>query len=217
MAKEALRKRFLVHEFYTEGITYDAVSCHPDVFMQHSGKQLVLAPNIPRQTIDFLDEHAVKYMYGQNRIGHTLRETTFYNCIATENALFHKKGYTDPVILELAREKQFVDLPQAYTRCSMLALQEDLIITSDAGIEKKLVQMGFNIIFVPPQGILLPPYKHGFIGGCFGWYNNELFVLGSFNYLKNGNEILKQIEEKGIVVHELCDEPLYDGGGVFIL
>lgn len=211
-----LEKHFEVFTFLSHNITYDAIAGHPDVFMFQGKEHLIIAPNAPADFLRFLEKKGIPFVMGDTLIGDNLRNTTAYNCIETETHLFHKKGFTDSKIIELVK-KPFIELPQAYTRCSMIALNNQAFITSDKGIEARLIESGFDCLCVNPENIVLPPYKHGFIGGCLGIIENNLFVIGSLDLLPDADRIRSFIEKRTIEPVELCDGGLYDGGGLFFV
>jgi len=200
----------------SENITYDAISCHPDIFIFQGKNELIIAPNTPEDLIATLHQKGVSFTFGNSEVGKELENSTYYNCIKTHSHIFHKQGFTDKVILE-STKNNIINLPQAYTRCSMIALNEKAFITSDKGIEKVLMQNGFECFYVNPSTIHLPPYKHGFIGGCMGLWNNSLFIIGNLQTLENGNELRQFIQQQKLEIVELYNGNLYDGGGIFFL
>ena len=215
-AIENLRNYCDVFRLHSENITYDAIACHPDVFLFQGIDSLIVAPNIPQDCIDLLQSKNYNFIFGETAIGSDLVNSTPYNCIETEKNLFHKNGFTDSQILKSVL-KPLIALPQAYTRCSLFALNNNTFITSDKGIEKTLLQNGFTCYYCNPQGIVLPPYSHGFIGGCMGMWEKRLFVIGSLNYIKDGDKMRDFIVAQNVELLELYDGPLYDGGGIFFL
>jgi hypothetical protein len=215
-AIETLQQYCDVFLFRSENITYDAISCHPDIFLFQGKNKLIVAPNAPQDLIATLHHKGISFMYGNSEVGKELNNSTYYNCIETHSHLFHKQEFTDKVILESTKKKT-INLPQAYTRCSMIALNEKAFITSDKGIEKVLLHNGFECFYVNPSTIRLPPYKHGFIGGCMGIFENRLFVIGSLESLENGDELRQFIQQQKLEIIELYNDNLYDGGGIFFL
>ena len=216
-AIDRLRKDFTVFLFNAQGVTYDAVCGHPDIFMFQSGSILIIAPNTPKDCIEFLEKNHVEFIFGKSEVGFDLQNSCMYNCVETKSYFFHKKGFTDTVVLEKVKSKMFVSLPQAYTRCSMFPISDSCFITSDKGIDKELVIQGFTVFTLSPDSILLPPYKHGFIGGCFGMYNQKVYVIGSLSKLSQGKELQYFIESNNLEIVELYDGDLYDGGGIFFI
>lgn len=204
-----------VFMFESAGITYDAICGHPDVFLFQSSQELIIAPNTPRELIDYLRSNRKAFRFGSRSVGHTLRESTLYNSIATKTHLFHKSGYSDASITR--NNLEFVHVPQAYTRCSSIAIDNNSFITSDRGMEKALLRNSFNCLFCDPSSIILPPYSHGFIGGCMGMHQDKLFVIGALRHIKEASLFLNYVKQRGLSVVELYDGPLFDGGGIFFI
>lgn len=62
----------------------------------------------------------------------------------------------------------FVDVPQGYTRCCCLPVDDTSFITSDQGIAKALKAADADVLVIEKGHILLPGFDYGFIGGCAG-------------------------------------------------
>jgi hypothetical protein len=216
IAIEHLQNFANVFLFYSEDLSYDAIACHPDIFLFKGTDSLFVAPNAPKTVISLLIEQNVRFEYGVSLIGKELENSCYYNCVETKTHFFHKHSFTDTKLLH-SLTKPFIHLPQAYTRCSLFALSENSFITSDKGIEKILLNEGFNCFYSNPSSILLPPYKNGFIGGCMGILDNRLFIIGSLDTLEKGADLRCIIENEGIEIVELYDGRLYDGGGIFFV
>lgn len=214
-AIEKLKNNFDVLEFYSDGITYKEISGHPDVFIFQNDKELIIAPNSPNNLFSFLNKHKVKYTLGNTPVGRELTNSTQYNCLSTDEYIFHKKGFTDKKILEKCSFKKEINLPQAYTRCSLFKINNNNFITSDKGIEKKLNTCRFNTLLVNPKSIILPGYPYGFFGGTAGMYKNKIYIIGSLSLHKQGKEIKNYILKNKLEIEELYMGALYDGGGIF--
>lgn len=216
-AIKRLAHDFEVFEFYVPNITYEAISGHPDVFLFQYDNSFIVAPNAPRNLINFLMDKEIPFVFGDSNVGDELQNSTQYNCVQTSTHFFHKQGFTDAVVLHNSFDKQFVSLPQAYTRCSMFSFDNQSFITSDKGVERELLDYGFSCLYCNPDSILLPPYIHGFIGGCLGKFADTLYVIGNLRFLSNEEKIREFIASKQFTIVELYDGPLYDGGGIFFL
>jgi len=212
-----LKIHFDVFEFKSKNITYDEVSGHPDIFIFQEDNKLIIAPNSPKELIHFLKVENIDFTFGKKEVGKNLNDTTQYNCISNSEYIFHKKGYTDKVVLELSDSKNLIELPQAYTRCSLSKINDNTFITSDGGIKKALDKHNFQCLLVSPKPIKLPGYPYGFFGGTNGIFNNKMYLIGSLNYHPEGELIKEFIYRKNIEIIELYDGPLYDGGGIFFV
>lgn len=212
-----LHKEFDVICFQSHGITYEAVSSHPDIFMFQHKSLLILAPNTPPAFITELDKRQVRYCWGEALVGSELSDSSQYNCFMAGNALIHRDGFTDKKITELLLpDNTFIAVPQSYCRCSAIDLGS-FILTSDKGIFKSLQTQSMPVEYIEPAGILLPPYKNGFIGGCCGLCNGRLYVIGSPSYYKAGDKLILLAKKAGLELVCLYDGPLYDGGGIFFI
>ena len=120
-------------ELETIGITYDAISGHPDIFFSVLNNDLIVAPNLPQKFREALKKHSLEVFYAN------------------------------------------------------------------------------------PDGIILPGFKNGFIGGCTGISGNQLFLIGSLHHYSLGDKLRKQINAWGYEVVELYNGPVFDGGSVLFL
>jgi len=214
-AKIKLEKYGKVLYLATNGITYPAISCHPDIFLFKTNYRLIVAPNTPKAFQDQIIQLKFPFTKGKKNIGAEYPETAHYNVVETDRYLIHHKKYTDPAIRELTTGKEFIHVKQAYTRCNLIALRDNRFITSDKGIEKVLKRKGLEVLYVDPKGILLPGFDHGFIGGTCGVFKNQIFFLGSLDHFNEGEKIRGFLKDHEII--ELYDGPLFDGGGLLFI
>jgi hypothetical protein len=139
-----------VYTFHTDGITGNSISGHPDIFIYQDKNHLIISPNSPVDLFNFLDNHNITYLKGEREVGHELDNSVQYNCLSTSQFLFHKSGYTDSRVLEINKDKEFISLPQAYARCSLVHLCDDNYLTSDRGIENVLLQRKLSCFYFNP-------------------------------------------------------------------
>ena len=216
-AKKKLQTMGRLLELETKGITYPAISGHPDIFFTQVDDQLVVAPNLPGKFIEALQIHKIHFIFGERPVGTKYPETAGYNALVTSEFLIHNSALTDPVIRNQCLNKTPVHVNQGYTRCNLLFLDADNAITSDEGIYRALREKGIETLFVQPFGIELPGYPHGFFGGSCGIFGNRLFMIGKLNYFSGGEDVRQFTGRLNIEIVELCDSSLFDGGGVIFI
>jgi hypothetical protein len=216
-AIKKLRGYGSVIAFSTNGITYPAISCHPDIFFCKMNDELIIAPNLPDEYKSILRENATPFIEGEAAVGNKYPDTAKYNAVCTEKFLIHNFRYTDSAISDHAAELDLIHSGQGYTRCNLLALKQDHSITSDAGISRVLNGFGMENLYVDPAGILLPGMKHGFFGGACGIHGNNVFILGNLDKFTEGNTVRDYLLALDYEIIELYDGPLFDGGSLFFL
>ncbi len=207
----------IVLPFETSKITYTAISNHPDVFLCQCDNQLILAPNTPIKFQRLLSDNNIYYELGDNNVGNIYPQTAKYNAVITDKYLIHNLKITDSKILDICTNKNAIHINQAYARCNLLPLKDNSFITSDKGIYNNLTHEKLNILFVKPNGIVLPNYNYGFFGGACGIHENNIWILGSLNNYNEGKKVADFLNNLGYNIIELFDGPLYDCGSLFII
>ena len=206
-----------IHLFKSEGITYNSISGHPDIFIYQDESNFIIAPNSPFSLFEFLEDHKVSYTTGVGLAGHSLADSTRYNCISSDKFFLHKKGFTDKSICRAVKDKMFINLPQAYTRCSLTHLCNDKFITSDLGIEKELLDNNLECFYFNPSEITIEDHNHGFLGGTAGVYGNKIFFNGNIDIHEDGNTLRDFVTSAGMEIINLGTDYLYDGGCIFFI
>ncbi len=216
-AKEKLEKYAKLIPLETENIVETSVSGHPDIFMADCEGIFVLSPQIPKNIVDVFEKTHTKYCYGTARLGKEYPQIAAYNAVITKDFLIHKLNISDESIENLCFNKTKISVNQGFTRCSLIALPNNHYITSDKGIEAVLRKMQSEVLYVAPFDIMLPSQKHGFIGGCLGYYDGILWIIGSLNAFKDGEKIREFLKKINLPFIELYNGPLWDGGSLFFL
>ncbi len=217
VAKTNLSKYGNLLELETSGITYAAISGHPDIFISQLKNDIVVAPNLPEKFKHILRMNEISFHLGEQIVGQKYPETAAYNIVSAAQLLIHNLKYTELAVKDLAWGLQQIHVEQAYTRCNLIALKDDQFITSDKGITKQLEEVNLDVFYTDPKGIQLPGFKNGFIGGCVGVLENQFFIIGSLKYYPKGEQLQKFIEQLGYEIIELYDGPLFDGGSILFL
>ena len=216
-AKEALCAFGELIELKTHGITYEAISGHPDIFFFSCSSALIAAPNLPKEYFRILEEKSAVCVKGNSPVGMKYPETARYNAAQSGSFLIHRTDITDSQVLFHTKEKETIHVAQGYCRCSLLPLKEDGFITSDEGIYKALKARGLNVLYVLPDEIILPGLSHGFFGGACGSWNDKVFLAGSLKYHSQGGEIKNFLQAMDYEIVELYDGPLFDSGSIIFL
>ncbi len=213
-AKNRLKDFGDLLELETSGITYPAISGHPDIFFCQTLKGLIVAPNLPGNYFSALRKRGIKLISGQMPVGKSYPHTSHYNAVITKNFLIHNTAYSDQALLNNCRDLKKIHVNQGYTRCSLFSLDGSVFITSDPGIHKVLSAHQLSCHFFPPHEIYLEGFTHGFLGGACGIWEQKLFVCGALYYHNWGPALREIVETAGYEIIELCNTPLQDTGSI---
>lgn len=140
------------------------------------------------------------------------------NSLILENYFIHTLKYSDENLLNSQNSKIHIDVPQGYTKCSILPVREKALITSDKGIFNSLKNYDFDILLLPPGDILLPSLNYGFIGGVGGMVsNNKMAFFGDLDSYTWGDQIKKFLFKYDVLPIALRKGNLIDRGSLFTL
>ena len=231
-AKKNLKKLGNVIFINPTSVTYNSISSHPDIFFFQKDDALIYAPNAPKRIIKELKKRKIKLIEGKKEVGKKYPETVPYNAVGIGNLLIHNLKHTDETIL--SSYKNHINVNQGYTRCNLLALNENAFITSDVGIfnavnsqqttdnslypHESLVETygRTSVLYIDPKQIKLEGQKNGFFPGCCGVWKNNLIVCGSTKNLKEKTELDKFLKDNNFNLIELYDGDLIDVGSIFL-
>jgi len=216
-AKEKLAAYGDIVELATDGITYEAISGHPDIFLCPTPAGLMVAPNLPEEYFRILDQKSIHYIIGSMPLGKEYPETACYNSLVTEKYIIQNPYASDPEISKKNSELEIIRVKQGYVRCNLIAFPNETFITSDRGIEKSLKQRNLEVLYVDPTCVKLDGFDHGFFGGACGLYGNTLFVCGSLKYFKEQAIIESFVECAGVSIIELYHGQPVDLGTIVFL
>jgi hypothetical protein len=226
-AKEKLAAFGHLIELRTEGITYPAISGHPDIFLCQAPGQLIVAPNLPEKYLDTLSSNGINFIPGEFPVGAEYPASARYNAIAAGQFLIHNFRHTDFMITRTLEDLHPIHVDQGYTRCNLLPLKDGHFITSDEGIYKVLMRCHLppeiatrchlDVLLVSPDGIQLDGFPHGFFGGCCGIWENKVLINGSLDQFPAGVKVRQYMEGLGYGIVELSEGPLVDVGSILFV
>jgi hypothetical protein len=216
-AKEKLIHYGEILEFETSGITYEAISGHPDIFFFKAGKKLIVSPNTPDGFQEKIAQREVPVLKGIKPIGAKYPATASYNAVCNEKYLIHNFRTTDIRILSEYIGASKIPVRQSYCRCNLLSLRNNCFITSDKGIQNILERNKMKSHYVSPESIILQGYKHGFFGGTCGITEDKIFFIGNLWFYRDGQRVKKILSDLDYEIIELYNGPLYDGGSIIFI
>ena len=149
-------------------------------------------------------------------VGSAYPKDCIYNAACTGKFFIHRLDITAPALLKAAEESgmRMIDVPQGYTKCSTLIVDEDSIVTSDRGIEKKCSAAGMDVLLVTPGHVELEGFRYGFIGGASGRIEDTILFEGDLSRHPDFEKIEEFIRLKGLACEYNKDMPLTDIGSI---
>ncbi len=140
------------------------------------------------------------------------------NAAVIGNHIFGKLDSISAAVLKLA-DKGFTlhSVKQGYTKCSVVQVSDNAIITADKAIGKEAEKCGLSVLYVAEGHVTLPGYSFGFIGGASGYDGENIFFCGDISAHSCGEKISEFCDAHGKKVISLSNKPLFDVGSIFFI
>jgi hypothetical protein len=201
---------------------YEAIDGHPDIqiniLKNTKNAHIIVQKNISENFKKILESNAIKYILSKNSLSNTYPKDIILNSLILENHFIHKLKFTDENLLKSQNLKTKINVSQGYTKCSILPVRSNALITSDKGIYETLKDYDFDLLLLPPGDILLPSLNYGFIGGTGGMISHDkMAFFGDLDSYVWGEEVKNFLHKYDVSPIALRKGKLIDRGSLLTL
>ncbi len=151
---------------------------HPDMQLSGCYGHYVCERGLYDYYKKILCPHGVNLTCGESLLTCNYPGDIAYNVKVVGDSVFHKKGCTDSVLKQVLKDKEFIDVSQGYSGCSICKVSENAIITADMSIHKKAMQNSICSLLISPDHIDLEGFDYGFIGGASFYADKTVYFFG---------------------------------------
>lgn len=199
----------------------ESISYHPDIVIHPvNHNTLVIAPNVFDYYADRLKNKGLNLIKGEKKLSYKYPNDIGYNVGRLSNLAIHDFRYTDEVLKKYLKLEnlEFINVKQGYAKCSLCLVNDNVAITSDYPIYKKLTELGYVILLIEPGNIFLEFQEYGFIGGTNGSLSKDKSMIsGSLKDHPNKEKILKFFNENNVELEFLSNKKIADIGTIITL
>lgn len=201
---------------------YEAINGHPDiqlnVLKSKENAYIIVQKNISDNFKKILKSNNIKYILSKNALSNTYPDDIILNSLILENYFIHNLKFSDKNLLKSQNPKTKINVSQGYTKCSILPVNDNALITSDKGIFETLKDYNFDVLLLPPGDILLPSLNYGFIGGTGGMISNDkMAFFGDLDSYIWGKEVTNFLYKYDVSPIALRKGKLIDRGSLLTL
>lgn len=195
-----------------------SIAYHPDLVIHPiDHNSLIIAPEVFSYYEKELEGLNLRLIKGNQKLSSKYPGDIAYNVGRLGNYAIHNFKYTDGLLKAhlLKEDLELIDIKQGYSKCSMVIVDEESVITSDSTIYKRLKDLGFYILKIEPGFIELQGQNYGFIGGATGNISkDEIVFSGQIKTHPEKEKIEKFIELKNKKIAYLSKDNIIDIGTV---
>jgi hypothetical protein len=188
---------------------------HPDMlfFNPPDRRITVLSKRYHAVNPEFFDKFSgADLLLADAELGSEYPEDIAFDAIAVSDTLYCLEAHTPAVVKRLFPKT--ANVKQGYAACSTLLINENTAITADSGIAKALSVGGMTVHLIAPNGIALPGYGCGFIGGASAVINGVTLFFGSLKDHPDGERIAEIYRINGLKAVDFPHHPLTDYGSI---
>ena len=185
----------IIVEIKSTDQVYESISSHPDIFMCKINDEIIQS------------EYDLGYSYPDN---------VKYNGVQIGKYFIHHTGYTASKLISAvkAADLMTVHVSQGYTKCNIVAVDENSIITSDEGIRNKLVPLGLDVLLISAGNVNLKGFSYGFLGGASGRVGDSIVFNGDLSAHPDFFKISDFILSRGLKLKYFEEYQLEDIGSI---
>ncbi len=191
------------------------VNSHPDMQISFFDGIAVCDPAMKEYYDEIFKYSGVTVLSGNTETQGNYPRDIAYNIKVVGNNVFHNFKYTDSVVSEKLKNRNFVDVSQGYSGCSISAVGQNAIITADKIIFERAQKNGTDALLISDKNIVLEPYEYGFIGGASFYHDNTVYFFGDISTHPDYCDIQSFCRGRGTKIVSLCEGPLFDYGSAF--
>lgn len=195
-----------------------SIAYHPDmVICPIDAQKIVVEPLVYDYYKKELANFNIEVIRGTTLIKNKYPFDIAFNTLINGGYGFHNLKYTDKTILSMTSGSvvDWIDVKQGYTKCSVMIVDEDSIITADRIIADKWSKLGKEVLLIENGFVNLPGHRYGFIGGATGNLGNKSIIIsGSLKSHPDFARIYEFLETRNIDLVNLGYDKIYDVGTI---
>lgn len=202
---------------------YPEISSHVDIFTTKIGDTLVVEKSKYEDLLFMLKKSEYNIISGKEEVGMHYPEDIKYNVCIVGNYAIHNFKYTDKTVLKVLEEHgyELINVEQGYSNCSIAAIDNSSVITTDKKIAEKLIANNISVLLLDyiPDIKLKDEYgnyssMNGFIGGAIGKVDNNIIVFGDLDKIDRDNKIREFIRIRNLKLIDFKGLDVIDYGGI---
>ena len=192
------------------------IADHPDVSYFFDGDNTLFLANEYAHKAEMFSGSGINPVIIDDKLGDKYPFDVSLNCVTVGNNFICNKNTVSELILDHMMKKghNIIHVNQGYTKCSVIPVSDNAIITDDISIAEKCSQNGFDVLLVSKGDVILQGFEYGFIGGAAGRVGERLLVFNGDITAHPDFASVSEFMEKHNVKYIFTEEKLTDIGSI---
>ncbi len=199
------------------------VASHPDMLIFFLGETLLTTRAYYEQNAQLIDEIAAAaeatLLLTDEQISDKYPRDVLLNAAVIGKHILGNERAVSRHILSLADMYgyKFINVKQGYSKCSVVAVSDNALITADRGIAEAAAGAGIDALLIREGYVRLEGYNVGFIGGASGAFDSKVVFCGDIDIHPDVESIRQFCRNHGKEAISLCSGELIDVGTMFFM
>lgn len=198
----------------------ESVAHHSDLSFLYCGNgKLFIAEDMERYKKD-LAALGLDVTVIPEKLGKKYPDDVKLNCVLLGKYIICNIDTVSPFVLQylMNQGKSVISVRQGYTKCSVVPVCDNALITDDESIYSACRKKGMDVLRVSKGGVRLKGFEYGFIGGACGKISEtEIAFNGDINTHNDSNKIIRFLQKYNMEAVSLCESALTDIGSIIPL
>lgn len=194
----------------------NVVSTHVDCAVCPVSSNTFFVENGQADLQKFLKKNGIEVLELKEKILSGYPKEAGMNAVVLGNYFICNPKTCDKNILEYTKQAgyTFISSKQGYTKCSLLPVCSQAIITDDSSIAKNAAQF-LDVLWIEKGDIQLSGFPYGFIGGTGTLISKDcMLFLGDLSFHRDKAKIKSFLRNYNIYPEYAFHKPLQDIGGM---
>lgn len=169
--REALKKRSIeIIDFPPNASVGEEIKNHADISFLFDGEETVFVARETQSVCPVLEGIGLKTVVMPHFLGGKYPLDCGLNIVILGKFLICNIDTADAFVLQYFKKKgkTVINARQGYTKCSVLPVAENAIITDDESVNNACKDFGIDVLLVSKGSVRLSGFDYGFIGGASG-------------------------------------------------
>ena len=202
-------------------VLQEPVSAHPDMLVFVGKGRLFCHERYYAAAREWLDEicrkSKLELVLSREEWGEKYPADVLFNAAPMGERIICNIKSVSKHIIEAYGEENVINTRQGYSKCSVVTVGDNALITADTSIAKAATAAGIDVLLLLDSDTALDGYSTGFIGGASGDDGEHIFFTGNIEAHPEWHRIKTFCEAHGKVAVSLSKSPLYDYGTLIFL
>lgn len=191
---------------------------HVDLSLFHYGSNVIAASSYLKgsRLTELLEDYGFRVAFPRSNQGEIYPFDADFNlCLFGNNLIYNPKTANANIVEYLTNLSEYKTLKvkQGYSKCSVCVVNENAIISSDAGICSRAAEAGISVLKINPGHIELSGFDYGFIGGASFKISSDIIAFtGSLDNHPDKASILEFLCLHNVKPVYITDLPAFDIG-----